>query len=381
MSNTSPFVLPTGISLSMSGNSLTILHDGDVVLEQALGRRLAQVEAGGDLTLRMSPITGVLQAGGTLTCEGDIDAQELRGDVVIIGEGKVRARVIVAKQRVEIGQTSLSVDVIVAPEVFIHPEAQGRVRIVDCLNEQPPTRVRGCLSLADYEADFGGSDEFMARRNVTPVERGPEDVAESVYDEPEPIAYEEDVVVEEVDDPLTDASDSVSEHLAAMAELSDSAFEPVAELQDEDEFEPAMELGEESIDDDVSEATVIVSKEDAEILASPFDDDGFVEVEDADDDEADMDSAVLRAPITQRPRRRPGYAKSRKAITRVRSAYDKMPPPAAKVAKLVAEEDFDYLAQNLDTLWSDLLRHHAAQGTPPPRAAILGFHQLHSMLG
>jgi hypothetical protein len=167
--SSSPFILPEGLSLALGGNSLVIRHAGDVILEQSLGRKLSRVEAGGDLTLRFGPITGVLRAEGTMTIDGDVDAQELRADEIVLGAYEVRARAIVARRRVTVGRAVLDVDVIVAPEVHIDPEATGRVRIVDCTNERPPLRVRGCLSLEEFEQDFGGAGEFLARRGVIPI--------------------------------------------------------------------------------------------------------------------------------------------------------------------------------------------------------------------
>lgn len=174
----SPFILPDGLSLALGGNSLVIRHDGDVVLEQSLGRKLSRVEAGGDLTLRFGPITGILRAEGKLTIEGDVDAQELRADVIELGPHEIKARSIVARTRVTIARASLDVDVIVAPEVIINAEATGRVRIVDCLNERPALRVRGCLSLEEFEQDFGGAGEFLARRGVLPINPLPSDTAD-----------------------------------------------------------------------------------------------------------------------------------------------------------------------------------------------------------
>jgi hypothetical protein len=179
----SPFILPDGLSLALGGNSLVIRHDGDVVLEQSLGRKLSRVEAGGDLTLRFGPITGVLRAEGKLTIEGDVDAQELRADVIELGPHEIKARSIVARTRVTIGRASLDVDVIVAPEVIIDAEATGRVRIVDCLNERPALRVRGCLSLEEFEQDFGGAGEFLARRGVLPINPLPSDTADERGDQ------------------------------------------------------------------------------------------------------------------------------------------------------------------------------------------------------
>lgn len=179
----SPFILPDGLSLALGGNSLVIRHDGDVVLEQSLGRKLSRVEAGGDLTLRFGPITGILRAEGKLTIEGDVDAQELRADVIELGPHEIKARSIVARTRVTIARASLDVDVIVAPEVIINAEATGRVRIVDCLNERPALRVRGCLSLEEFEQDFGGAGEFLARRGVLPINPLPSDTADTHDDQ------------------------------------------------------------------------------------------------------------------------------------------------------------------------------------------------------
>jgi hypothetical protein len=234
--------------------------------------------------------------------------------------------------------------------------------------------VRGCLSLADYEADFGGAAEFMARRGVTPVS--------SILDqldtaEPAPPPLEDvvmvdtidDATIEDADDPATDASATAATQISPLEYVDD---EPLLE-----------EISVEIVDDDEpSEATVLVaiSPDDDDDAFVEIDDEGaFVEVDD-DEDVGDIDSEEIRAPRPPRRVARPSAGKVRKALRRLEQGYDQLPPPAMRVVQLIRSEDFDYLAEHLDTLWCDLLRHHQQHRENPPRPAILSFHQLHSML-
>ena len=137
MPRSTPFILPRGASMSLSSDRLLLRHDGDMVLEQTLGRQLSRAEATGDITLRLDRTTGTVIAGGVLTVEGPVDGIELRGRRIRIEGVEVRCRAIVATERVEIGAADLAVDVIVAPEIIISPEATGRVTIMDCEGARP----------------------------------------------------------------------------------------------------------------------------------------------------------------------------------------------------------------------------------------------------
>ncbi len=364
MSKPTPFVLPTGISLAIGGNSLVIRHAGDVVLEQTLGRRLSRVEAGGDLTLRLSPINGVLRAEGTLTIQGDVDAQELRGDIVVIDEVKVRARVIVATTRVIIGKAHLAVDVIVAPEILIAPNAQGRVRIIDCLNERAPSRVRGCLSLQDYETDFGGAAEFLARRGITPVSPLPM--------EHQDLEMDDVVVLDEADFGADQEPDAERDTMTVTA---------IDEVEDDEEDEhPTMHIDTSSLvaarpaEPEVEEVEDSVHDLPSHALEA-------VTIHEDEDEDEDEPEAVVQAEPPRPRRHRPVSGKLTRALDRIMSSYDHPPEPALRVAALLGEGDLDALDNALDGLWIQLVRHHIAIQQPPPRTAVQGFHQLHSLLG
>ena len=51
MPKPSPFTLPAGLQLDLQGDSLSLEYDGDVVLEQTMGRQLGSIKCGGDLIL------------------------------------------------------------------------------------------------------------------------------------------------------------------------------------------------------------------------------------------------------------------------------------------------------------------------------------------
>jgi hypothetical protein len=382
MSSVTPFVLPKGTSLAIGGNSLVVRHDGDIVMEQTLGRRLSRVEAGGDLTLRCSPITGVLHAAGVLTTEGDVDAQELRAEVIHIGPGDVRARAIVGTKKVVIGAARLTIDVIVAPHVEISDDARGRVRVVDSLNERPATRVRGCLSLEDYEADFGGAAEFLARRGVISVNPlpGPPDAAETGETgetaEPTPQATVTAAPAPAPSEPgdQEDAPDDVfamdfSE--VFVDEPTDTEPHPVvaqAEVEWDNDLEAEPEFEYATFDPQAHLAKPPVSAPSDAAAPHPI----------APEPVAEPVPVATPAPAaTHLDRHAPSI---RRSVARIVEAYGADLPPSVHELREVTERgQFSALGGALDELWLGLLRHHLRASTQPPRVVIQSFQSIHAM--
>lgn len=342
MNDRAPLRLPTGARVEVGDGTLELHHDGDVVLEQTLGRRLVRLDAAGDVTLRGFTATGALLAGGTLRLEGPIDAEELRADIVEIGDVDTTARAIVATTRVTIGRAALNVDVISAPEVVVDPGATGRVRILDCLHDIPATRVRGCLSVAEYEADFGQVADFLARRGVTAISRvtGRE------------LPAEEAPSLDPADDAAATAE--VHPHVEPEAVAAPEALEPVAT--------PAPEPA-----PPVEAPAPPPRRPPAAPTAVPL---PHVEeeVDDAHDD-----------PTVPPPRRAPTRAAKNmeRAVQRLQEAYgDDPPPPVGELLGLVRRGRVHLLQGRIDALWTDTLRDHLRRKAPLPRAVLLAFHAL-----
>ncbi|TVQ92181.1 MAG: hypothetical protein EA397_07415 [Deltaproteobacteria bacterium] len=184
-----PLHIPADLDLDLS-NELTIdlRYPGSVTLEQTFGRRISEIDIGGDLELRLTTVHGTCRAGGSLRLSGNVDAVHLHGAVVVIEGSSIRARSISASERIIIGPGELKVDVIIAPYIEIHPEATGRVTVIESHNQRGLTKIKGGFSLNEYEDLFGDADAFLAQRGVArlPGEQAPTldlDLIEPIEDE------------------------------------------------------------------------------------------------------------------------------------------------------------------------------------------------------
>jgi hypothetical protein len=163
------FILPEGLKLEIGPERLAIEYDGDVEIEVDLGREIASVHTAGDLTVKLPKVTGDLVSGGVLRVMGDFDGGVLHGREVVLGRQAIKCRAISADERIVIGAATISCDVIIAPEINLDPKAQGRVTVIESLNERGATKIKGGFSLSDYEDMFGNSREFLAERGLAPL--------------------------------------------------------------------------------------------------------------------------------------------------------------------------------------------------------------------
>ncbi len=163
------FRLPAGIEIDTSAGRLDVSYDGDVEIEHDLGHPIGTIRAGGDLTIKLPRVAGELVAGGTLRIQCPVDGGSLHGREVVLGRQPVVCTAISAEERITIGAASLTVDVIIAPEIVLDPKASGRVTIIESGNERGPTKIKGGFSLADFEDTFGQSAQFLSQRGVRPL--------------------------------------------------------------------------------------------------------------------------------------------------------------------------------------------------------------------
>ncbi len=358
MSST-PLVLAVGAELILGPGTLVVQHTGDVMLETTLGRRLVRLESGGDVTLRVPRSTGVIVAKGRVKVEADTDADELRGDTVELGAVEVNTRVIVATKRIVIrAGARVSADILVAPEILIDPNAQGRVKLMDCMNERQPTKVRGCLSLAEYESDHGGVADFLARRGVTPINALPvsaedTDRLDAIQSKPVDLAPAPVEVVPapepararqaEPAPPVYTPEPAVARAPAAPPPVTGPAPVPVVVVT-QPEPPPRRPV-----------APTLVAAESGDVF----------------DDEP--------APPTRAAPQARHQTQLRRAWSRIEESYGKNPPAAVRrLGELVAQSPSE-LTDHLDLLWRDTLREHIARGTMPPRPVILAFHALKAL--
>lgn len=166
------FTLPEGLKLDITAERIAIEYDGDVEIEADLGRRLEGIKCSGDLTVKLAQVTGDLVSGGVLRVMGEIDSGVLHGREVVLGRQTIKCRAISADERIVIGPATISCDVIIAPEINLDPKAQGRVTVIESLNERGATKIKGGFTLGDYEDMFGNSREFLAQRGLAPLVAG-----------------------------------------------------------------------------------------------------------------------------------------------------------------------------------------------------------------
>lgn len=190
-----------GMKLDITANRITIVYDGDLEIEVDPGRNVGGIRTIGDLTVRLPTISGDLVAGGKLEVHGDVaDGGRLQGREVILdpeapGKQTVKCKVISAEDRIVIGAGNIVADAMIAPRISVDAQATGRVTIIESRNELGPTKIKGGLSLAEYEETFGNAEAFVAENGLVPLPDGPDEVEPEAEPEPEapPAEDEEDL--------------------------------------------------------------------------------------------------------------------------------------------------------------------------------------------
>ena len=147
------FIIPEGITLSMTDEGLVIENEGDIVLNghiaggvHMLTSRNGSVILGNDFTLhRIDAPNGAVEVHGRLEADR-IEAASVEVD----GDG-FTVRVVQASESISVGSTTTHAEVLIAPVVKLSADAVGRITVVESLNELGASKVKGCLSLADLE--------------------------------------------------------------------------------------------------------------------------------------------------------------------------------------------------------------------------------------
>jgi hypothetical protein len=318
MAKRSAFVLPAGLDIDLSGDTMSLSYDGDIVIENTLGKALGDIEATGDLTVRLPVINGNLRAGRKLVLRGRIEAKRLHGLEVHIGDEDVKARAISADGRIVIGAANLKVDAIIAPEIQMDPRASGRVTVIESKNERGATKIKGGFSVNEYDEIIGDAAEFLAERGLTPLGDGPA-----------PAALEED---EEDEEP----------ELELDPEPPPSAPTPPAP-------EPAADDGPEPL--------------------------GHDEEEDVDDPES-LNIEDLE-PITDDL-----HPRLAEALKRITTCYEgtEVPPAVTELEALVTARDYTKLRASITDVWNGLLGFHQKRGIRPHHQVTHAFNIIHGLV-
>ncbi len=321
MAKKSPFTLPADLSIDLQSADLSISYDGDVVLEQTLGRRLGSIRCGGDLILDLDEVGGTLEAGGKVVTSAAVNATLIKGAEVHLGGPTIKAKAIAATRKIVIGAARLAVDVILAPEISIAPDASGRVTVIESHNEVGPSKIKGGFNLAEYGELFGDADEFLSQRGLAPLgeaielEIDDEDDAGEEDEQSEGEGAEEE---EDDEDPETVSSEAIS---AA----------PPDEPEDEPEEEPPL-----------------LSADDLEPV---FEDEAY-------------------------------QPKLEDAFNRIIACYegDDLPPAVVRLQELVTSGDHPSLRDSITEIWNGLLGFHQQRGIRPHHQVTHAFNDIHKLV-
>jgi hypothetical protein len=390
-------------------------YPGSVALEQTFGRRVGELEVGGDLETRLEVLTGTVRAGGKMTIRGDVDAATLHARELHLAGGTIRARALSASERIVIGPGDLKVDVILAPHIEIHPETTGRVTIIESYNKRGPTKIKGGFSLAEYEELFGESQAYLDARGVpglatlvrATTRPAPEPAPAPEFDLVEVEALDLDAI-EEIDELEVEAIDGPADPIATIDELEpltdDRPFDARAAVAagplratptppDDDDDEPF-------VDED---PLVDLDALDALDALDPLDDDPPASfssgaaghtVEPADeDDEIIRPTRPLppRAPTpVPRPRREAPapspeaaawLAEVQRELDRLIGCFDPnaIPVPIRALVE-AATEGPQAVEESLIPSWRDTVAQHRAARTPIRPAIAHGFRVLSELV-
>lgn len=326
MSKSTPFVLPAGLEIDLSGDTLSIGYEGDVTLEQTLGKMLGDVYAGGDLIVKLEPVTGALRAAGKIVVDGRIDAQSLHGREVVLGKQEVRCRSISADERIVIGAAKLQVDVIIAPEIVLDPKASGRVTIVESKNDPGPTKIRGGFTVAEYDEAIGDARAYLEERGLLELLESARRIVGETTEE------------EEADEPAPPPPPRPAPVRVAKTVSIPEPQPVVEESTDDPESIGAAEL----------EPVAVVA-----VAAPP--------PEEVNDEL---------------------HPKLMDAVKRIAACYEgkETPPAVSQLRVLVEARDYNRLRADITEVWNGLLGFHQKKGIRPHHQVTHAFNVIHGLV-
>jgi len=205
------FEIPDGIELELTDKTLSIKFDGNVRLTQTLGRAIGEIDATGDVELKLDKVVGTVRAGGTLTIKGQVDCVSLHAKEIVLGRKDIKCKAISATDRITIGAAKLAVDGIIAPDINLDGKASGRVTVIESNNDRGASKIKGGFSIADYDDMFGNADAWLADRGLARLGEAPAADSAPGEDSTEdsPTIVEEEEEEEDVDDPLSLSIDDI----------------------------------------------------------------------------------------------------------------------------------------------------------------------------
>lgn len=372
------FVLPDGITLSMTDQGLVIENQGDIVLHgQIEGGIHSLTSIDGSVVLNNDFALHHIHApNGAVEIHGRIEADRIEAaSVEADGDGFI-VRVVQASESIAVGETTTHAEVLIAPVVKLASNAVGRITVVESHNELGATKVKGCLTLSDLEELFDGSEGFIRGWEITPLRKSgrkstpkpaapkkttakkaapkpppakPKAKAKPAPD-PEPDTPTEPVDVEAAAEPEPSSGDAEPESLAAQPQ---AAVEAVVEAEEEDATEGPPPI---------TMPAPKASGERAEQVEQLFD--LFDETEEDAGTDPEIDARISDA------------------VAELVSYYADvdLPPVVQRLAQLVAEKDYNTVRDEVDDIWNQLLRYHKQQKLRPKPSLTTTFNTIHAIV-
>lgn len=333
MATRARFSMPADLKLEIGEDGIALEFPGDVELDQDLGVGFDRVFAAGDLTVRVPIASGSLQCKGTLRITGDVDAKYLHGREVILGDGAVRCVAISADHRIQIGSATVIADAIIAPELALHGDAQGRVTVIESLNDPGATKIKGGFSLADYQDMFGDVETFLDQRGLSPLEGGLP--AQTPAPAPQPAAPPPEAMIDPM--PL-----DLEEPTGPRVQSPTPAPSPAREEEEDDPLSLSLDILE-----------PLVGATTAAPPAAP--------AHRADDEL---------------------YQRLQDALARIHACYqgNDLPPAVRELRSLVDQRDVDVLRSNITDVWNGLLGFHQQRGIRPHHQVTHAFNVIHGLV-
>jgi hypothetical protein len=356
------FVLPDGITLSMTDNGLVIDNEGDIILHgqidggiHSLTSRNGSVILNNDFALHR-----IDAPNGAVEIRGKIEADRIEAaNVDAHGDG-FTVRVVQATESITVGDTTAHAEVLIAPAVNLSSGAVGRITVIESHNELGATKVKGCLTLADLEELFDGSEGFIRGWEITPLHKSGRKAASkppakkapakakkpSPRSEPEPEPEPEpEVVVAEPEVVVAEPEVVVAEPEVVAAEVEDD---------EADSDPPAISMP--------SQGTEPPKAERSEQVEQLFD------LFDETEDEVDADPEL--------------HGRINDAVAELVSYYADvdLPPIVQRLAQLVAERNYKTVREEVDDIWNQLLRYHKQNKLRPKPSLTTTFNTIHAIV-
>ena len=101
-----------------------------------------------------------------ISCDKDVFLKLLRAKNIVLKGKKIDITAIQAYLHASIAEGSLNSDVLVAKKADIHPNAIGKIMIVDVESPLGPHSIKGCLSLEDIRPLLPNPQKFIQQRGI-----------------------------------------------------------------------------------------------------------------------------------------------------------------------------------------------------------------------